>query len=797
MRFSAPALARHVADFNATLRLTRADRIVSWLPLYHDMGYIACFVMPLMLGVTVVMMDPLVWVQSPSLLFRAIAGHGGTVCYMPNFGFEVMCREAPLPGLDGMRWWISCSEPVAAVTARKFIQHIGADEATFAPCYAMAENIFAVSIRRGLQTQLVDGVERVSCGPPIAGAAVKIVDGEFLARSPVSLAAYVGGDDIRDQDGFYPTGDVGALIDGEVYISGRRQDVLIQAGRKFVLSDIDSEVSRILPSTRGRVAALALGDAALGTERLIVLIEAQDFFLRTDAPQIAGELRDSCGIDALTVTFVPPRFLTKTSSGKINRKQTAADYQAALSHQADRKPQRIDPVADMKAVFSTLDWTQPCKRVLDSLSLVVLRALLADAKLEYQPELSLQATAELLLAAAPTAAPATDDTIRVVSLADGVTMRGELSLRVLHGLAQRLGRAVDFESLCLPPAPVLLSDLIFNDWFQPRLEQEPFSAVDTLLARLRNATLIVVDDRAEIAIPRRQVYGVLSHGLARHRRADLLMTRWQRYAQNHDRLPVTIVSGADLHPRHRNAILAMLSAYLGVPIFRVATSSALREWTGTWEYRNYDIDRVGVDGMAFITKLADFLSERMPVRNVPAGTRPKARLSLPELAHYCAHMAQRDVIEELIKNFHSFCIVGQRSSLPYLRRRLEGLGRPYTVIPSFAPEIVATLPRQYDCMVITGAWGDHDIGSPAVSLMFSHRNGWRTRGAAAAFLDKMRFIALPPSADDWFCPFPLEREPIVTPFLEAREEVRHAARQRQAPRFLRLRAAGLTDLEPT
>jgi hypothetical protein len=796
MRFGAAALARHVADFNTTLGLTNADCIVSWLPLYHDMGYIACFVMPLMLGVKVAMMDPLDWVQAPSSLFRAIAEHGGTVCYMPNFGFEVMCREPPLPGLDGMRWWISCSEPVSAATARKFIAHVSADEATFAPCYAMAENVFAVSIRRGLRTALLDGTERVSCGAPVTGVAAKIVDGEIFVRSPVSVAAYVGGEDIRDDEGFYPTGDLGMLVDGEVYVIGRRQDVLVQAGRKFMLSDVDSAVSRILPETRGRAAALALADPALGTERLTVLIEARDFFLRTDAAEIAGELGAHCGIEALTVAFVPPRFLTKTSSGKINRKQTARDYLAALSHQADRKRHRADPVADMKAVFSTLDWTQPCKWVLDSLSLVVLRTLLADANLDYQPELSLQATAELLRAGAQTNAQAADDTIRVVSLADGVTMRGQLSLRLLNGMAQRLGRPVDVESLCLPPAPVLLSDLIFNDWFQPRLDQEPFSVVDSLLGRLRNATVIVVDDRAEIAIPRRQVYGVLSHGLARHRRADLLMTRWQRYAQNHDRLPVTIATGADLHPRHRNAILAMLSAYLGVPIFRVATSAALREWTGTWEYRNYENDRVGIDGSVFVTKLADFLAERRPAPTAAPGVKPEARLSAPELAHYCAHMARRDVIENIIEHFRSFCIVGQRSSLPYLRRRLEELRRPYALIPSFAPEIVATLPDRYECMVIAGAWGDHDPGLPAVSLMFSNRDGWRTKGPGLEFLEQMRFIGLPPSADDWFCPFPLEREPIAGPFIEAREEVKRAARQRMAPKERGGLAAGPTGSGP-
>lgn len=231
VRFGSVDLFRHAEDYNRMLRLTRDDRIVSWLPLYHDMGYVACFVMPMMLGVDVVMMDAMTWVGSPERLFDAIDRHAGTVCYMPNFGFEVMAREEPRT-LPSTRWWVSCSEPVSAATARKFLALTGAAEDTFAPCYAMAENIFAVSLRRGLETRTIDGVEVVSCGPPIAGVEVKVVEGEIWVRSPTSLKAYIGGDDIRDSEGFYPTGDLGELsAEGEIYVTGRKQDLLIQAGR--------------------------------------------------------------------------------------------------------------------------------------------------------------------------------------------------------------------------------------------------------------------------------------------------------------------------------------------------------------------------------------------------------------------------------------------------------------------------------------------------------------------------------------------------------------------------------------
>src|SRR5262249_6891073 len=90
IRFTLQQIGRHADDYNATLGLSANDRIVSWLPLYHDMGFIACFVMPLLFGVPVAMIDPIDWVHSPGLLFDVIETVGGTLCFLPNFGFEVM-----------------------------------------------------------------------------------------------------------------------------------------------------------------------------------------------------------------------------------------------------------------------------------------------------------------------------------------------------------------------------------------------------------------------------------------------------------------------------------------------------------------------------------------------------------------------------------------------------------------------------------------------------------------------------------------------------------------------------------
>jgi acyl-CoA synthetase (AMP-forming)/AMP-acid ligase II len=145
IRFTLRQLARHAHDYNATLGLDATDSIVSWLPLYHDMGFVACFVMPLLLGVPVAMIDPIDWVRRPRSLFDVIESAGGTLCFLPNFGFEVMARHADGRRFPAMRRWISCSEPAYASTLERFAAATATPPSQLSVCYAMAENVFAVS----------------------------------------------------------------------------------------------------------------------------------------------------------------------------------------------------------------------------------------------------------------------------------------------------------------------------------------------------------------------------------------------------------------------------------------------------------------------------------------------------------------------------------------------------------------------------------------------------------------------------------------------------------------------------
>ncbi|MBV9757883.1 MAG: AMP-binding protein, partial [Alphaproteobacteria bacterium] len=513
LRYTKHELERHVEAYNAALSLTSDDRLVSWLPLYHDMGYVACFVMPLLLGIDIVMMEPMAWVQRPELLFDVIEKHRGTVCYMPNFGYEVMARLAPRT-LPLMRRWVSAGEPVSPSTVRKFLHATGADPDTFAPLYGMAENIFAITLGRGCSTLSLDGVEVISCGRPIPGVEVKAVDGELWVRSPTMPPSYLDGKDIRGPDGFFPSGDLGQVVDGAVYVCGRKRDLLIQAGRKFMLSDIDLRLNELRPDVRGRAAALAIHDERLGTEVPTILIEAPDFFQRTDAAEIATELKERTGLEQIEVAFVPPRFLTKTSSGKINRRISGANWLAVKQSQNDLGGARRDPVGELRASFWAVAWDRPISEVLDSLSLVILGIALDGTHVAHERHWTLNDIAAALQAEATAEQPTVRDTIRIVSLADYGTI-WHVSEAHLNILEQMLGCKVTFEHVCLPPSAIILSDLIFRDYFQPRLDQAPFVFVDRTLAKLKGASILLIDDMAEMGLLDGLTFCALSHNCER------------------------------------------------------------------------------------------------------------------------------------------------------------------------------------------------------------------------------------------------------------------------------------------
>jgi acyl-CoA synthetase (AMP-forming)/AMP-acid ligase II len=375
------AVLNQIDSYGQALGLSRDDVIVSWLPLYHDMGLIAGFILPITAGVPLVLMSPFHWVRSPRILFRAIHDHRGTLCWLPNFAYNHCVRairERDLDGIDlsRLRALINCSEPVHDHSHRLFSAKFAAwgfRESALATCYAMAENTFAVTQSALGQPPRVDWIEigafqqdhravpagpdtdgspgsmpMVSCGAAIPGAQVAVVgpdgarlperqEGEVVVRSNSMLTGYYKRPDLTDQavlDGWYKTGDMGYLAGGELFVSGRKKDLIIVGGKNVYPQDLET-IANVTPGIYpGRAVAFGVYDDAQGTETVVMVCELEDGPQASAGPdehkQIAADLRKrvvgQTEVTLADVRLVERRWVIKTSSGKIARADNRDKY---------------------------------------------------------------------------------------------------------------------------------------------------------------------------------------------------------------------------------------------------------------------------------------------------------------------------------------------------------------------------------------------------------------------------------------------------------------------------------------
>ncbi len=368
---TAAEILSHQSAYGQRLALSASDKIVSWLPLYHDMGFVAALLQPMLTGIELIELSPFEWASRPAMLLEAIAAHRPTLCWMPNFAFALLSEPRVLHSLgeidlSSVRMWINCSEPVMVPSIDRFITALapyGVALDALAASYAMAENVFAVTqsapgklgrltvdreqletTGRVAQTLPGDGrsVALVSNGTPVSTTQLEVRDeqgrrlgaaivGEFHLRGEHRFAGYHGRADLTaaaiDADGWYATGDLGFVMDGEVYVTGRKKDLLILRGRNYLAQDIETAIGD-LPGVRpGRVVVFSLPDTELGTERLIVIAEAapdaESGTLNLAIRQCVAQTFDTTISD---LRIVPDRWLIKSTSGKLARKDNAAKY---------------------------------------------------------------------------------------------------------------------------------------------------------------------------------------------------------------------------------------------------------------------------------------------------------------------------------------------------------------------------------------------------------------------------------------------------------------------------------------
>lgn len=357
------AIFNQLRSYAAAIQLSENDVIVSWLPLYHDMGLIAAFITPLMLRVPLVMLSPFDWVRAPQRLFQAITQYGGTLCWLPNFAYNFCAqkiRDRDLQGvqLASMRAFINCSEPTVHSSHQKFVARFmpyGLRNGTLTTCYAMAENVFAVSQSPigespTLDETPPDGREpRLSNGKPIANVKVKIVNsegsevvegviGEIALQSDCMLTSYFHRPDLTEKamrDGWYLTGDMGYLKNGEVYITGRKKDIIIVGGKNVYPQDLELLASEVTGVHPGRVVAFGVMDDRAGTEEIVVVAEtdlADEEAQQQVADEVRAHLTRNTDVAVRVVHLVALGWLIKTSSGKVARTANKEKY---LQEQAD------------------------------------------------------------------------------------------------------------------------------------------------------------------------------------------------------------------------------------------------------------------------------------------------------------------------------------------------------------------------------------------------------------------------------------------------------------------------------
>ena len=339
-------LEHQVRAYAEVLRLdANTDRIVSWLPLYHDMGLVATLWLPLLMDVPVVFLDPFEWAARPAALYEVVASVGGTLVWQPNFAYSLACRTPADVDLTSVRAFVSCAEPIAAEVERRFLETFPVRRDQLAHCYALAENVFAATqspigepprfaefdaegLARGEVRRMRQGGTRLaSCGRPISGVDIRIDAepghiGEILLRGPCTVDGYLGRPPERS-DGWMPTGDLGFLEDGELFVTGRLADQIVSQGRNLQPHDLEQVMNDWPGVHPGRTMAAGVADRVAGTEQVWALFEPAEGVGYPEADALSRNLADALQARFLVradVSAVPRGWLRKTSSGKIARR---------------------------------------------------------------------------------------------------------------------------------------------------------------------------------------------------------------------------------------------------------------------------------------------------------------------------------------------------------------------------------------------------------------------------------------------------------------------------------------------
>src|SRR5579864_762211 len=349
--------------------------VVSWLPQYHDMGLIGCYLYPALTGGTTYGFAPNDFIERPTLWFDAIKTYEASASAAPNCAYDYCLRAGRVSkeslascDLSSLRLLMVAAQPVKPDTYTRFLEAFqphGLKSESFFVAYGLAENTLAVSlggrniisvnknaVARGkarMTTEVSEigaATQIVSCGTPLPGLTVKIVDPEkhvALESGRIGEIWIAGGskcpgfwnnpeltlklfharlvDDSPYDDGYLRTGDMGFFHNGELFVCGRIKDMIILRGQNYYPQDIEAVVEKASGLIRTNcVAAFQIHED--GEPALAVVAEVKNPKALPEPLKTAAAVRNYLNVEVALISFIAPRAIPRTSSGKIMRHKT-------------------------------------------------------------------------------------------------------------------------------------------------------------------------------------------------------------------------------------------------------------------------------------------------------------------------------------------------------------------------------------------------------------------------------------------------------------------------------------------
>lgn len=351
-------------------QVTPEDRLVSWLPFYHDMGLVGFVLEPMAAQLSVDYLSPQAFAMRPRLWLKMMSDNAGTISSAPPFGYSLCAarlRDGDAARYDLSRWRMACvgAERIHPEPLRDFAKALapaGFSERAFVACYGMAECGLAVSFAPLGEGIVVDRVQKtamtdqgqalpaaesvadeaalsfVDCGVLLPSYELEIRDdadqpvpdrhcGRICVRGPNVMAGYFDNvaatTEVLNADGWLDTGDIGYRMADRLVVTARRKDVIIVNGRNLWPQDLEFLAERVMDLRLGNVSAFAVLRPG-GGDLAVMVVESKRAEPET-AASLKALIRESFGIHC-HVELVPPRTLPRTSSGKLSRSKAKAEF---------------------------------------------------------------------------------------------------------------------------------------------------------------------------------------------------------------------------------------------------------------------------------------------------------------------------------------------------------------------------------------------------------------------------------------------------------------------------------------